>query len=299
MREGSVSVVYTYGREVDGVFCDALMAFACVPKYSWRVFDPERGGGVMSFSGTRIAHNRNELVRQFLAGPAEWCMMIDTDHSFALDAIDRLIAAAKSKQAPEAPGAGKIMGGLCFAGGRSGIMSPTMYRMVGTNPDDAEVRVIDDWRAGEILEVTATGAAFLLVHRDVLQAMADAFADRHPYEWFGEGLHRSTNGDRPGVEFGEDFFFCISARRLGFPAFVHTGVEAPHMKSWVLSSLEWKRYREQRERFGEDAIKAQAFQLRCGVVETLEQVYGPPWQDGRENPMNRAERRRAERANAR
>lgn len=283
-REGSVSLVYCYGREVDGVFCDALMAYACSPQYSWRVFDSERGGGVMSFSGTRIAHNRNELMRQFLRGPGEWCMMLDTDHSFALDAFDRLIASAKAKDA-------KIMGGLCFAGGRSGIMSPTMYRMIGTSPDDAEVRVIDDWTPGEILEVSATGAAFLLVHRDVLQAMEEQFSDRHPYEWFGEGLHRPANGT-PGVEFGEDFFFCISARRLGFASYVNTGVEAPHMKSWVLSSIEWKRYRELREKFGEDAIKAQAFDLRCGIVSPLEQgliTSGTV-------PSNRAERRRLERA---
>jgi len=82
-----------------------------------RIFDRERGGGVMTAVGTRIASSRNQLVRSFLEGPGNWAWFCDTDHVFNVDAIERLIASAEARQTLEQPGRGKIMGGLCFAAG--------------------------------------------------------------------------------------------------------------------------------------------------------------------------------------
>jgi len=109
-----------------------------------------------------------------------------------------------------------------------------------------------------VTEVYATGAAFLLVHRDVLEAMGQAYVERYPYEWFGEGLHKSSAGRSSWGRTGSS----ASRRAVGFDIAVDTGVEAPHMKGWVLSTIEWDRYRDLRSRYGEDALKAQAYALR-------------------------------------
>ena len=67
------------------------------------------------------------------------------------------------------------------------------------------------------MQVAATGAAFLLIHRSVLKAMSDrSFNEAFPF------FQETQNGPDP---VGEDLTFCLRLASLGIPVHVHTGVK--------------------------------------------------------------------------
>jgi GT2 family glycosyltransferase len=166
-------------------------------------------------SGPRIGHARNECVRGFLKNPkSEWLWMLDTDMKFEPDTLDKLLDIADPDQRP-------VVGALCFGGG-NGTPFPTMYRLV--DPAENGGNVIEcmlEWQPGSIVQVDATGAACLLIHRSVLEKMAAQFPE--PAPWFAEMVYKR-------YEFGEDWGFCMRLGVLGIPLFVHTGASIGHMK---------------------------------------------------------------------
>lgn len=177
-------------------------------------------------SGPRIAEARSQVTDHFLATRCEWLWMVDADMSFEPDALERLLATAKAERA-------SIVGGLCFGGRGDNTIFPTLYRMV-TAPDGAlGTDIIWDWPADARVKVDATGAAFLLVHRDVFRDMKRHFgrlADgaENPYPWWVEG----TQGGRP---YGEDIAFCLKARALDYDVVVDTSVQVGHLKTHELN----------------------------------------------------------------
>jgi hypothetical protein len=86
-----------------------------------------------------------------------------------------------------------------------------------------------DWPAGECVQVAATGAAALLIHRTALEAVAKTAYDPAA-PWFCE----SRLG---GNLIGEDLTFCLRLGAAGIPVYVHTGVQFGHMKSVMLGEV--------------------------------------------------------------
>ena len=182
-------------------------------------------------SSSGIVHGRNSGTKQFLDdSDAEWLFWIDSDMGFAEDTLERLIAAADPETRP-------VVGGLCFAvkkrentqwGGRRYYCEPTLYR----KPD---LDVVLDYPRDELVEVGATGAACLLIHRSALERIRAEWGD----VWFD---HVPAVG---GGFFSEDLSFCIRLDKLGIPLFVHTGVKTMHDKDFVCFDEET--YDQQRE----------------------------------------------------
>jgi len=184
-----------------------------------RIFDG--GGRIFRHASVNISGPRNSVVREFLAGPADWLWMIDADMTFPPDALERLLASADPVNAP-------IVGGLCF-GSTEGVMWPTMYDLVSDEHGPGFMR----WTnvpENTMVQVTATGGACLLVHRDALTAIGEKFAG--PYPWFQE----TSLGNEP---MGEDFTFCLRAGMCEIPVYVHTGVKVGHVKA---THLNYDRY---------------------------------------------------------
>jgi hypothetical protein len=211
------------------------------------------GGSIELLSGPRVAEGRSQIVDAFLKREiykdVDWLLMIDSDMTFQPDALCQLLGHAydgkrnAKKHKPEC----YVIGGLCFAGGRT-KMYPTIYKGVTRKAwDDTDQVVpepITDYPRNELVKVMATGAAFLLVHRNVLIHMnmphPDGFAtDVHgqpnPHPWFVEGLSK-------GVQFGEDVAFCMRANALGYGVYVHTGVQTGHLKTIELNEEIWDEY---------------------------------------------------------
>lgn len=200
------------------------------------------GGTINLQTGPRIAEARCQVVDHFGAPKykdAEWLLMIDSDMVFEEDLLDRLLEVADPETCP-------ILGGLCFAGGRSGRMYPTLYKLDQTD-GHPWVQPVDDYPEDALVKVGATGAACLLVHRQVFAAMKRPWPKgfgtlsdgrTNPYPWFVEGLI-----GKDGEPYGEDIAFCLKAFQLGIPIHVHTGIKLGHQKSFVLDEEEWHRHK--------------------------------------------------------
>jgi hypothetical protein len=177
-------------------------------------------------SGVHVPDARSKIVAAFLAHPArpDWLWIVDTDATFPDDTLERLIASADPKVRP-------IVGALafgvkprfgdwsnrCLAAPLQGL--PTLFTFDGANTNR-----IDNYPPDQLVQVHATGAHCLLVHRSVL---ADKrWIDGHPSPWFRTAV-------RNGEVVAEDNFFCTKAGSLGFPIYVDTAIKTGHVKSFI------------------------------------------------------------------
>ena len=158
-------------------------------------------------------------------------MIVDSDMKFAPDSLDRLLAEADPVKAP-------IVGGLCF--GKNHLEGSVEYwaTMYGFDVKDDSIKTYryESWPEDTMFPVNATGTAFLLIHRSVLEAMRERFKDRAPWIWFEEMNNR-------GYTWGEDTTFCLRAQQCGFPIYVHTGVEIGHVKPETISGDTFRRWK--------------------------------------------------------
>jgi hypothetical protein len=88
-----------------------------------------------------------------------------------------------------------------------------------------------------VYRCSATGAAFLLVHRSVIQGIADRKYNE-AFPWFQET-------EMSGNPAGEDITFCLRAELLGFPVHVDTSVKVGHHKSQLLTEDLFKAQQEE------------------------------------------------------
>ena len=185
----------------------------------------------------RIAAARNDMVQGFLdtdlALPPEWLLFIDSDMKWSAEEFEAL--ASTLEQNPEI----KILGGLCFGGGRSARTFPTLYVLVQKDP--MVLDRIEDYPDNELVKVSATGAAFVAIHRDVLLDMKEKYGTvngkPNPMIWFRDGTS-------DGTEYGEDIWFCLHAAAAGYETYVHTGIKIGHMKRFDLNEAYYMENRD-------------------------------------------------------
>jgi hypothetical protein len=182
-----------------------------------------------------IATVRNFAATLFLDKlDHEWLLFVDTDMGFEPDAIHRLLEIADPVERP-------VVGALCFAlmestydgmGGHRFTIVPTMYKLGHTvETGHASFCFYGAYPQDTVCQVGATGAAFLLIHRTVLEDIRAAHGDH----WFDQMY------DEAGVIVGEDFAFCVRAGAIGKTVHVHTGVQTTHHKSLWLSEIDYAR----------------------------------------------------------
>lgn len=190
------------------------------------------GGWIAVRCGTDgLVAARNWAVERFLADDkADWLWWVDTDMGFAPDTVDRLLASADPVERP-------IVGGLCFASKGLGLDGMGGYRNVA-------LPTIMHWRDGQfvgsrqypmdqVVRCAGTGSACVLIHRSVLEAVADKYGPT----WYDKA---PSGADIPSVDaparsssgryISEDLSFCVRAGSLGFPVHVDTSVKTTHLK---------------------------------------------------------------------
>ena len=93
------------------------------------------------------------------------------------------------------------------------------------NIDESEnmVKFVLDWEIDSVLNVDITGAAFLLIHADVLSEMYD----EHGENWFSEIT-------RFGEVCGEDMSFCLRLKEMNEPLWIDTSLKVGHIKKTVI-----------------------------------------------------------------
>jgi hypothetical protein len=179
---------------------------------------------------------RNELVKGFLKTDNEWMFCLDDDMGFEPIILDQLLSVADAKERP-------VMGGLCFVQreiapdgmyGFRTMPSPTIFDWI---PND--IQGCDAYTArahypmNQCMEIGATGAACLLIHRSVVNKLHEKFGDQY---W--DQLPQDN-----GVMMGEDISFCDRVHQVGVPVWVHTGIRLTHYKhTWVGEDDFWQSF---------------------------------------------------------
>jgi hypothetical protein len=215
---------FIHGGETSGAFAQSLALTALHDRLEQRI------GHILHVeSSPRISEGRSQLVDGFLHHTRdEWLLMVDSDMQWEPQAFLTVYEAAHETHAP-------IVGGLCFAGGRSWAggkptIYPTLYQFE-QHGDTIFPKPMEAYPRNELVQVGATGAAFLMVHRKVFLHLQKELGTQggypNPYPWFAEVVYK-------GHAMGEDITFCYRAGCLNYPIYVHTGAHVGHRKSMVL-----------------------------------------------------------------
>ena len=221
--------------QVDGQYADSLTrTLLWDANNGMRI---TRWGGVIAMeTSPRIAAARNDVVRQFRGFretkpvPPEWLLWIDSDMVWTPEDFEKAMGIVEENDDI------KILGGLCFGGGRSARAFPTLYVVEG-EPGNYYSTVPKRYPEDELVEVSATGSAWVLIHHTVFDELYDRLKEvngkKNTMIWYRDGTQE-------GQEFGEDIWFCLAAGGAGFPTYVHTGIEIGHMKRFNLNADYYK-----------------------------------------------------------
>lgn len=212
---GSVVIAYIHPGQVSAFFTASLTEMLIYDHNSSR----HVVGMMQEWSSTNVSGPRNSLTARFLDEyTAEWLLWIDSDMAWQHTAIDQLLASASKDKAP-------IVGGLCFGANADGLF-PTIYSVMEIDGKLTTVRAAG-YPPDAMVQVAATGAAFLLIHRSALTAIRErAFNDVFPF------FQETALAGGPA---GEDITFCLRAGICGIPVHVNTGVKVGHHKTQLLT----------------------------------------------------------------
>jgi len=174
-------------------------------------------GGCADLAGTR-----NKLVRLFLASDAEWLLTVDTDIVWEPEDWARLRDSALNHPAQ-------------FVSGTYMVANDPPMPCAAVFLDNGfySLNIKEDTK--EMYQVSAVGAGFSLIHRDVFLRSADVGND---HEWYEHG-RRAPNGQT----LPEDYAFCSRVGEAGIPIWLNTKVRVGHIKSHIVG---WKEYRNGR-----------------------------------------------------
>lgn len=210
--KGRVAVAWLDPGEVTSDFAISLLEL-------YRLRNQRMGDRITVRSGGAICRGRNQAIAQFLDNCRhEWLLLVDADMSFEPSAFDVVCDAAHPDKAP-------VVGGLCFAQeGQLGPFAGLMPTLFLDSNNGGGYTPLWDYPQNRLVEVDATGAAFLLIHRKVLEKVrTDVGLGR--WSWFAESPNLNVDN-----WVSEDVTFCERIKASGFPIHVHTGSRIGHVK---------------------------------------------------------------------
>ena len=163
--------------------------------------------------GSILTSQRNESVQRM---QGDWLLFIDDDMVWDPDAVGRLVQRRDEFDLD-------MIGALCFR--RSEPFAPTLY--MRERVDGGGYNFLEQWAEEEVVEVDATGCAFLLIHKRAFEKIAGG--EMPPFE------HRTREGGPPPNFFrwegtmGEDLRFCQDAKAAGVRIWVDTSIKIGHV----------------------------------------------------------------------
>jgi len=217
-----VVLAYIHPGQVSSYFTESLMVtmLADVNRPRRRIVNI-----MQEWSSANVSAARNTVTARFLDARTadgrtvgDWLLWIDADMQWEPQAFDLLLSTADPETRP-------IVGGLCF-GMANDRLVPTIYQFVKLDGAITTYRV-EDYPREAVVPCAATGAAFILIHRTVLEQMRQ-HGFNAAFPWFQE----TQLGDKP---VGEDITFCLRAGQLGYPIHVDTRAKIGHHKSALLT----------------------------------------------------------------
>lgn len=204
-------------------------------------------------TGPLLSMGRGQLCQAFLETDATWMVSSDADCAFAPEVPHQMVDLAERLYHEQGL---KMLGApvwiVKFDGhGNIASAAPNVYKVVQAAEGEWLVPVA----AGELPEnnlctVGAVGAAFLVLHRELLEKVRDEACGGKPHWWHhlptprlpaspevlavleaaAERLQVEP-GDLLRDQYGEDTSFCRRVRAVGEQIYIHTGVEIGHAKT--------------------------------------------------------------------
>lgn len=167
--------------------------------------------------GSVLPTQRNECIQRM---GGDFLLFIDDDMVWQPTAIADLIDSYQElkKSNPEPP---FMLGGLCFR--RTPPYQPTLY--VRESPTAGAYNFLEEWPDG-IVEVDATGCAFLLLPVDVIEKV---MGTEMPSFEVRAGLKRPPEIFTWTGHMGEDIRFSQDVKAAGCQIFVDTRIEIGHI----------------------------------------------------------------------
>lgn len=171
--------------------------------------------------GMPVDSCRNDIVKQFLESSADFLLMIDSDIVPPDGTLDVLLSRSKN-----------IICAICFSmmplddehqNAEKDLSAP--YPVIMKRAKDEKGWNVNRDIKFPIMEVDATGASCLLIHRSVLESIGT--------NWFRLGYNERGIVD----VVGEDFDFCMKAKAKGFQIFVDTTLQCSHYKTCDIKAI--------------------------------------------------------------
>lgn len=238
-REGEVAgtiAIPTRDHVGVGLFISMMMT-------DWSFLPTGQTASWQVVEGSILPSQRNELVQRMLG---DWILFIDADMSFRPDAVGRLVKVREEHDLD-------IVGGLCFQ--RKAPHQPTLY--MRETPNHGGYSFLEKWET-DLVEVDATGFAFILIHRRVFERMVTL--DGQPgFTWPAPEVALRMpppNFFRWSDGFGEDLRFCQDAKAAGFKVFVDTRIQIDHTSEATINHRSFLREIAMREPDVEQARRA-------------------------------------------
>lgn len=190
-------------------------------------------GQLISLEGSGvISRLRNQVVATFLEKTTDdWLLQIDTDQIIKVDAFKKLIAAADKDERP-------IVSGIVHAAWETNNVYPEPVPCIFKVGTEGGLYAVHDYPEDEIIEIDAAGTGCILVHRSVFEKQREAADQQNEGPMWGFYRDMPINGSWVG----EDIFWSIRVKALGYKMFAHTGVQLPHKRSYWLTQEHHKDY---------------------------------------------------------
>jgi hypothetical protein len=160
--------------------------------------------------GGILTLQRNEAVQRM---EGDWLLFIDDDMVWQPDAVRRLVEVRNELDLD-------MVGALCFR--RSAPYQPTLY--MREQPTSGSYNYLETWDS-DVVEVDATGMAFVLIHKRVFEKIAGS---KMPSAAARRQMGPSQFFKWEGV-LGEDLRFCQDAKAAGCRIYVDTRIKIGHM----------------------------------------------------------------------
>ena len=215
-RHDTVVIAFIHPGQVSAFFNTSVIATLLHDQHNNRRIV----GMMQEWSSANVSAARNSLTNRFLDDhEADWLLWIDADMAWEQTAVDALVECADPEKAP-------IVGGLCFGASQDQLF-PTIYQFIKRDDDTISTIRVGQYPTDTMVHCAATGAAFLLIHRSVLEEMRK--------REFNAAFPFFQETELAGAPAGEDVTFCLRAGICGAPIHVNTAVKIGHHKSHLLT----------------------------------------------------------------
>lgn len=169
--------------------------------------------------GGDVAEKRENQVEEGMKLGCTHFILLDSDMVYPQSTINDLFQILQDHNAD-------MVGGLCYRG-----YEPYDPLIWGLEKEDL-LKPFEDYKFGDIVKAGATGAACLLIKREVFEKL------ERP--WFRVQTEEKTvDGKIVVVRRGEDTYFTRNATAAGFKLLINTAYDIGHLREFAVDRHFW------------------------------------------------------------